>query len=65
MPWKANRNAAFNARSVVDENLKVHGTTGLYVCDMSVLPISTAANPVRALAGLALRLSRHLVTSPQ
>jgi hypothetical protein len=65
MPWKANRNAAFNARSVVDENLKVHGTTGLYVCDMSVLPISTAANPVRALAGLALRLSRHLVTSPR
>jgi hypothetical protein len=60
MPWKANRNAAFNTRSVVDENLKVHGTTGLYVCDMSVLPISTAANPVRALAGLALRLSRHL-----
>jgi len=60
MPWKANRNAAFNSRSVVDENLKVHGTTGLYVCDMSVLPISTAANPVRALAGLALRLSRHL-----
>ncbi|MDX2019452.1 MAG: GMC oxidoreductase [Deltaproteobacteria bacterium] len=60
MPWKANRNAAFNHRSVVDENLKVFGTTGLYVCDMSVLPISTAANPVRALAGLALRLSEHL-----
>jgi hypothetical protein len=60
MPWKANRNAAFNTRSVVDENLKVHGTSGLYVCDMSVLPVSTAANPVRALAGLALRLSKHL-----
>lgn len=60
MPWKADRNAAFNARSVVDENLKVHGTAGLYVCDMSVLPVSTAANPVRALAGLALRLSHHL-----
>jgi choline dehydrogenase-like flavoprotein len=44
----------------VDENLKVHGTSGLYVCDMSVLPVSTAANPVRALAGLALRLSKHL-----
>lgn len=60
MPWKASRDSAFNSRSVVDENLKVHGTTGLYICDMSVLPISTAANPVRALAGLALRLSRHL-----
>ncbi|MFO0801121.1 MAG: GMC family oxidoreductase [Gemmataceae bacterium] len=60
MPWKATRDSAFNARSVVDENLKVYGTSGLYVCDMSVLPVSTAANPVRALAGLALRLSRHL-----
>ena len=60
MPWKASRNSAFNSRSVVDENLKVHGTSGLYVCDMSVLPISTAANPVRALAALALRLSHHL-----
>ena len=60
MPWKANRNANFNNDSVVDEDLKVRGTTGLYVCDMSVMPISTAANPVLALAGLALRLSDHL-----
>jgi choline dehydrogenase-like flavoprotein len=60
MPWKSDRNSAFNSRSVVDEDLKVHGTTGLYVCDMSVLPVSTAANPVRALAGLAPRLSHHL-----
>ena len=60
MPWKANRNASFNNESVVDENLKVRGSTGLYVCDMSVMPISTAANPVRTLAGLALRLSQHL-----
>lgn len=60
MPWKANRNAGFNHESVVDENLKVKGSAGLYVCDMSVMPISTAANPVRTLAGLALRLSQHL-----
>jgi hypothetical protein len=60
MPWKANRNANFNDESVVDEDLKVRGTTGLYICDMSVMPISTAANPVLTLAGLALRLSTHL-----
>jgi hypothetical protein len=60
MPWKHDRNSSFNHNSVVDENLKVRGATGLYVCDMSVMPISTAANPVRTLAGLALRLSRHL-----
>lgn len=60
MPWKASRNASFNNDSVVDEDLKVRGTAGLYICDMSVMPISTAANPVLALAGLALRLSNHL-----
>lgn len=60
MPWKSNRNASFNHESVVNEDLKVRGTTGLYVCDMSVMPISTAANPVRTLVGLALRLSHHL-----
>ncbi|MGC1240771.1 MAG: GMC oxidoreductase [Chryseosolibacter sp.] len=60
MPWKPNRNTSFNHESVVNEKLKVSGSTGLYVCDMSVMPISTAANPVRTLAGLALRLSRHL-----
>ena len=61
MPWKPNRSAAdFNQESVIDENLQVRGAPGLYVCDMSVMPISTAANPVRSLAALALRLSRHL-----
>ena len=60
MPWKSDLSAEFNPESVVDENLKVRGTVGVYVCDMSVMPISTAANPVRTLAGLALRLSRHL-----
>ncbi len=60
MPWKSSRNAAFNQQSVVDENLKVQGSNGLYVCDMSVMPFSTAANPMRSLAGLALRLSKHL-----
>lgn len=60
MPWKSSRGSAFNNDSVVDEDLKVHGAAGLYVCDMSVLPISTAANPVRSLVGLALRLGQHL-----
>jgi hypothetical protein len=44
----------------VDENLIVVGTHRLYVCDMSVLPPSTAANSVRTLTALALRLSEHL-----
>jgi choline dehydrogenase-like flavoprotein len=61
MPYKSNRSASvFSTDSVVDENLAVRAAPGLYVCDMSVMPISTAANPVRTLAALALRLSRHL-----
>jgi choline dehydrogenase-like flavoprotein len=38
----------------------VVGAPNLYVCDMSVMPFSSAANPVRTLAALALRLSKHL-----
>ena len=45
---------------VVDEDLQVDRVKNLYVCDMSVMPISSAANPVRALVALALRLSEHL-----
>jgi len=61
MPWKANRTAAFNQRSVVDEDLKVYGTTGLYVCDMSVLPVSTAANPATDVSGIR-SIRKHLAT---
>ncbi len=60
MPYKPAVHAAFEPNSVVDENLRVAGTQNLYVCDMSVMPFSSAANPVRTLVALALRLSRHL-----
>lgn len=60
MPFRPHLDAPFETDAVVDEDLRVAGTTGLHVCDMSVVPISTAANPVRTLAALTLRLSRHL-----
>ena len=60
MPYKAAHDRSFETSSVLDEDLRVHGTDRLYVCDMSVMPFSSAANPVRTLAALALRLSRHL-----
>lgn len=64
MPAKTRLDApVFATASVVDENLQVHGHPGLHVCDMSVTPFSSAANPVRTLAALALRLSGHLVTA--
>jgi GMC oxidoreductase len=64
MPAKTRLDApGFATLSVVDENLQVHGHPGLYVCDMSVMPFSSAANPVGTLAALALRLSDHLATA--
>ncbi len=61
MPYRPRHDGPFESRSVVDEDLRVVGTDRLYVCDMSVMPFSSAANPVRTLAALALRLSRRLV----
>jgi choline dehydrogenase-like flavoprotein len=61
MPYKSRYDTnQFNPDSVVDENLMVLGHPNLYVCDMSVMPYSSSANPVRTLAALALRLSEHL-----
>lgn len=60
MPFKPRYDAAVTPDFVVDEDLRVSGTQRLYVCDMSVMPFSSAANPVRTLVALALRLSRHL-----
>jgi len=60
MPFKSSYDGNFESRSVVDEDLRLAGAQNLYVCDMSVMPFSSAANPVRTLVALALRLSRHL-----
>lgn len=60
MPYRPAHDSPFVQESVVDEDLRVVGTDGLYVCDMSVMPFSSAANPVRTLVALALRLSEHL-----
>lgn len=59
MPYRTSYDGAFQFNSVVDEDLRVGGTQHLYVCDMSVMPFSSAANPVRTLAALTLRLSQH------
>jgi choline dehydrogenase-like flavoprotein len=60
MPFREAYKESFKENSVVDENLQVVGENGLYVCDMSVMPLSSAANPVRTLVALALRLSEHI-----
>lgn len=57
MPYRSSYKDGPHFDSVVDEDLRVRGTKNLYVCDMSVIPFASAANPVRTLVGLALRLS--------
>ena len=59
MPHRARYDGPIEGQSVIDEDLRVVGTQHLYVCDMSVMPLSSAANPVRTLVALALRLSKH------
>ncbi|KAF5557274.1 hypothetical protein FNAPI_5486 [Fusarium napiforme] len=49
---------------VVDSNLKVKGLDNLWVCDLSVLPVSPEANPSLTLAALSLRLAEHLCGFP-
>ena len=48
---------------VVDENLQVRGRPNLYVCDLSIFPVSPAANPSLTLVALAMRLAERLARS--
>jgi choline dehydrogenase-like flavoprotein len=54
------RIAATAENGVVDENLKVWGTTNLHVCSSSVFPTSGQANPTFFLGMFAVRLAHHL-----
>lgn len=47
--------------SVVDQDLKVHGLSNLYVCGSSVIPRSGTTMVTGIIAQLALRLATHLV----
>jgi hypothetical protein len=45
---------------VVDRDLKVWGTSNLYVCSSSAFPTSGQANPTFLLGAFAIRLANHL-----
>ncbi len=47
---------------VVDTNLRLHGTSNVYVCSSAVFPTSGFSNPTHTLLALASRLSEHLST---
>lgn len=46
--------------SVVDSNLKVHGTANLFVASCSAFPSGGSSNPTFTLMALTLRLGAHL-----
>jgi choline dehydrogenase-like flavoprotein len=48
------------AKSVVDANLKIYGTSNAYICSSSVFPCAGFANPTHTVIALALRLAHHL-----
>lgn len=47
-------------RSVVDEDLKVHGASNLYVAGSAVFPTGGAAHPTLTIVALSYRLAEHL-----
>ncbi|KAG8942900.1 hypothetical protein FRC04_003300 [Tulasnella sp. 424] len=61
MEQPSNRGSKAQSNYSVDENLKLRGRKGVYVCDLSVFPYSPEANPTLTLAALSLRLSRTLL----
>lgn len=46
--------------SVVNQDLRAHDVSGLYICDGSVLPTSPAVNPQVTIMALAMRAARRL-----
>jgi len=46
--------------SVVDRDLRVHGTSNLYCAGASVFPTSGCANPTFTIVALSIRLAAHL-----
>jgi choline dehydrogenase-like flavoprotein len=48
------------ARSVVGEDLRVHGTEGLYVMDASIFPTNMGVNPQHSIMTLVWRASERL-----
>jgi hypothetical protein len=59
-PAGTTRMAADPAHGVVDENLKIHGTSNAYVVGSSVFPSMGAANPTFTAMALALRLAEFI-----
>lgn len=60
-PLGTARMGADPSTAVVDENLRIHGLEGAYVCDGSVVPTSLGVNPQITIMALSVRLAEHLL----
>lgn len=49
--------------SVCDENLKLHGTSSVYIASAAVFPTGSSSNPTATALALSCRLASHLNTS--
>lgn len=58
------RIAANAEDGVVDPDLRVWGTSNLYLCSSSVFPTSGQANPTFLVGAFAVRLAKHLSAKP-
>lgn len=58
------RMAASPDDGVVDSNLRCFGTDNVFLATAGVLPTSGQANPTLTTIALAIRLARHLASSP-
>jgi len=69
-PWPIDQDASHHmgttrmgedaTTSVVDRDLALHGTRGLYLAGASVFPTSGCANPTFTIVALSVRLAEHL-----
>jgi len=59
-PLGTARASADPARGVLDADLQVRGTSGLYVADGAAVPTSLGVNPQITIMALAARLAQHL-----
>ena len=50
-----------DGRRVVDDRYRVGGFKNLYICDLSIFPVSAPANPILTLAAMAIQLAGDLV----
>ncbi|UGS35690.1 GMC family oxidoreductase N-terminal domain-containing protein [Capillimicrobium parvum] len=63
-PLGTARAGADPERSVLDPELQVRGTPGLYVCDGSAVPTSLGVNPQITIMAMATRLAHRLACVP-